>query len=112
MASSDNWHVHPGRDCCGASGPRLVWPPLDFAETWFGGEYPAGRGQQAVTAGWQCPGCSRCFAPTVRECSHCGPKALRDRIPAEEPPSLAGSHRTCPAPLEGGMCGCEDGDTP
>lgn len=53
-------------------------PPLpartSIAETWFGGEYPEGRGRPQQTSGWQCPGCSRCFAPTVRECSHCGPK--------------------------------------
>ena len=23
--------------------------------------------------GWQCPGCSRCYAPSVAACGHCGP---------------------------------------
>ncbi len=23
--------------------------------------------------GWQCPGCNRCFAPSVTKCDSCGP---------------------------------------
>jgi hypothetical protein len=23
--------------------------------------------------GWQCPGCSRCFAPSMIQCPNCGP---------------------------------------
>lgn len=26
--------------------------------------------------GWECPKCSRCYAPTVQECSNCIPKEL------------------------------------
>ena len=62
-----DWTVDPaGRNATG-------WPP-GFAGTWFGGDYPTGRGQQPPVSGWQCPGCTRCFAPAVRECPHCGPK--------------------------------------
>lgn len=28
-----------------------------------------------ANTGWQCPGCGRCYAPTVEQCPHCGPKA-------------------------------------
>lgn len=74
MPVNDNYHVHPGRDCCGITwAPALTWPPA-FAETWFGGEYPAARGAERPASGWQCPGCSRCWAPTVRQCGECGPK--------------------------------------
>ena len=96
---------------------RTPWRDIDLmvetpSRAWFGGEFPTSRGRPQQTAGWSCPGCERCFAPDIKQCRFCGPKSLRDRIPAEEPVRLGGSHRTCPAPLEGGMCGCEDGDTP
>lgn len=28
--------------------------------------------------GWECPKCSRCYAPTVQECSNCIPKPNDD----------------------------------
>jgi hypothetical protein len=51
---------------------RSGWPP--YAETWFGESttYPTGRGQQQAATGWQCPGCSRCYAPWMSTCDSCG----------------------------------------
>ena len=65
------WNDYPD----GYGMPALTgtgWPT--FAERWYGGEYPAGRGQQAEPpAGWQCPGCTRCYGPAVVQCRFCGP---------------------------------------
>lgn len=30
--------------------------------------------------GWECPKCSRCYAPTVQECSDCIPKQNDDTV--------------------------------
>jgi len=61
-----DWTVDPaGRNATG-------WPA--FANGWYDGEYPTGRGRQRPILGWQCSGCGRGYAPHVRECAHCGPK--------------------------------------
>ena len=68
--------------------PGAVWSdclgwvpaPVTFTQTWFGGEYPEGRGRPQPASGWQCPGCSRCYAPGIRQCGECGPKTLGERI--------------------------------
>lgn len=62
-----------------------IWPG------YLGGEYPAGRGQQASRRGWTCPGCRRGLHPDVRECPHCQPQA-----------------DACQPPAEGGMCSCDE----
>ena len=82
--------------------PHYYWgtpwpePRQPYLESWLGGEYPAGRGRPQATSGWQCPGCSRCFSPAVRECSHCGPQFTL--------PAATG----CGAPGDGGMCSCDE----
>ena len=38
--------------------------------------------------GWRCPGCGRCFAPTVTECPYCGKiiyMKVGENIPTDEP---------------------------
>ncbi len=38
------------------------------------GDPVATSGYMAIQpAGWQCPGCNRCFAPSVSKCDSCGP---------------------------------------
>ena len=45
------------------------WP--DFAQRWFGGEYPSGRGlPPEPERGWTC-GCGRGYNPRVMQCYHC-----------------------------------------
>jgi len=59
----------------------------EFADVWLGYSttYPAGRGQKdAAAVGWQCPGCSRCYGPVVRQCGYCGPDAKNVKPAAPE----------------------------
>jgi hypothetical protein len=101
MASGDRpWPQPPWPGAVWSDALGWVPGPVTYAATWFGGEYPGGRGKVTPVSGWQCPGCSRCFSPTVRECSHCGP-TLRDRI--------ASAGNACHPPREGGTCSCEEG---
>lgn len=30
--------------------------------------------QSAPQMGWRCPGCGACYAPTMMQCIHCGPR--------------------------------------
>jgi hypothetical protein len=46
--------------------------PEPFA-TWYGTEYPAGRGQRQPLKGWCCSGCGRGYAPHIPMCHYCGP---------------------------------------
>ena len=66
--------------------------------------------------GWACPGCGRCFSPSVTECPHCLPEVLPG-LPADccplQPGSGAVAFHRCPTPKAGGLCGCdEDDDAP
>ncbi len=49
--------------------------------------------------GWQCPGCTRCYAPSVSQCMWCGPTLLPTVITTKpwtarctcgDPPTTAG----------------------
>ena len=79
--------------------PRDTTWPQPFA-TWVGGEYPVWV-QPAQHTGWQCPGCSRCFSPDVAQCGWCGPGQ-----------TVTTTTTNCPPPLEGGMCGCPEPESP
>ena len=35
--------------------------------------------------GWECPKCSRCYAPTVQECSNCIPKLGTNTVHSGSP---------------------------
>ena len=52
MPINDNWHVHPGRDCCPAA-VTATWPlPM-------------------VQQGWECPKCGRVYSPSMVMCTYC-----------------------------------------
>jgi hypothetical protein len=70
-----------------------------------------------VRQGWQCPSCLRVYAPHMVMCSYCPEKpeprvnmttAIRTLVNDPDAGHPAGT--PCPAPLAGGLCGCEDGD--
>lgn len=47
--------------------------------------------------GWKCPGCGRCYAPSVAQCAACDPSNVR-----------TGTGVTLTPPLNGGVvCLCE-----
>jgi len=71
MAPDESWWYAPPRPGSWTIAPRDL---PTFAERWFAGDYPSGRGQQRPVMGWCCSGCGRGYAPHVRECAHCGPK--------------------------------------
>lgn len=51
-----------------------TWP--EPWQTWAGGPYPSrpATGVAMPSNGWRCPGCTRCFSPSVRECPFCQPE--------------------------------------
>lgn len=61
MAADERWAQYP---------PLGVMP--GFAERWFGGDYPTGRGQAPANLGWTCPVCGNGVSPRVSECEHGG----------------------------------------
>lgn len=52
-------------------------PPWE--RTWF-------PGPPVVATGWRCPGCQRCYSPTVVECSRCGQVGALSTVPPVVPP--------------------------
>ena len=38
-----------------------------------------------MSDGWKCPGCGRCFAPTVRECDGCNSRVVSFKPPIFPP---------------------------
>lgn len=72
------------------------WPPQqNFA--WPGP-------QTFHLGGWRCPGCGRCWNPSVLSCEHCGPNPA---VPAEDFTDGA-EHDLCAPPSEGGLCDHDD----
>ena len=100
--------------------PWLLWPGYQQAPP------PYGTWNIAPAMGWSCPGCGSCWAPAVTRCLACphppvepipaapapdgaartGPREWRDLI--GDPPPPRAMH-PCPKPLEGGLCGCDEG---
>ncbi len=55
-----------------------------------------------MNEGWRCPGCGRCYAPTMTECRYCGPDKATVTISTPfltEPGGAGGSvfGSNCPA---------------
>lgn len=85
--------------------PNDNWPyPYLQPQPWPAGVWPS-RPQPVTLAGWACPGCLRCYAPSVTACPDC-PQA----VPAAEPLHDLCITSACPPPAHGGMCGCDNED--
>jgi hypothetical protein len=59
-----------------------------------------------VPTGWKCPSCATFWSPQVEKCGTCVPPHGIIRVPLHNYSHVAG-FTTCPAPLRGGLCGCE-----
>lgn len=58
--------------------------------------------QTVHLAGWQCPGCNACYAPSVAACWHCLPQEIVTATGANDPDP--GDDGECVPPEEGGTC--------
>ena len=77
------------------------WPP------WMWGAMPQGQTAQTFTlGGWRCPGCQRCWSPSVLLCEFCVPDT-QSTGPAVHLGTAGGpgpEHDLCVPPSQGGLC--------
>lgn len=64
----------PGSTVCPRCG-LPYWsdysPPAAYCTCGVRGHFGIGHKPDGLPVGWRCPGCSRVFAPDVKECGYC-----------------------------------------